>query len=97
MTKLNHDRTVAVDPLRFWQPITAQTPLGVKMQLINRRSGVAVYGTLAAGNTWFTHWAPLPKFAPEDSTQAQMMLFPELEHVEPSTHCEAGDPAGADT
>lgn len=32
------------------------------MQLINRKAGVAVYGTIGSNEKYFTHWAPLPTF-----------------------------------
>ena len=63
MTQTNSTKTVAMDTEYHWRPITKDTPLGVKVQLISRgRSGVASYGVLGSTNTWFTHWAPLPTF-----------------------------------
>lgn len=53
------DGTVAVDPNYFWQPI-ATCPLNVKVQLLGK-SGVALYSTYSSRDTFFTHWAPLPK------------------------------------
>lgn len=52
----------AVDRRYPWLPIDAQTPRGVKLQLICRASGVAHYGRLGTAETFFTHWAPLPTF-----------------------------------
>lgn len=60
--KYTADRAAVVDPNYFWRPIDANTPRGAKLQLINKRLGVAVYGTYHGGSEW-THWAPLPKFA----------------------------------
>lgn len=62
MTDTNHDKTASIDRGYHWRPIDSNTPRGVKMQLINKFSGVAVYGTLGADVPWFTHWAPLPTF-----------------------------------
>lgn len=59
----NSSRTVVVDRGYHWRPIDAHTPRSQKLQLINRRDGVAVYGAIGANTTW-THWAPLPSFAP---------------------------------
>lgn len=60
------DRAAIVDREYFWRRIDKDAPLGAKVQLINRNSGVAVYGVLGTHERFFTHWAPLPKFAPEE-------------------------------
>jgi len=62
--KLTADGAAAVDDQYFWRPVDFNTPRGCKLQLIDRRAGVAVYGNYLPGSNW-THWAPLPKFAPE--------------------------------
>ena len=59
----NRAQTVVVDRGYHWRPIDASTPRSQKLQLINQRDGVAVYGAIGADTTW-THWAPLPSFAP---------------------------------
>jgi len=59
---LNSTNTVAVDRSYPWLKIDKDTPLGVKLQLINRNAGVAVYGALTAHDKFWTHWAPLPTF-----------------------------------
>ncbi len=64
---MTHDRdntrSAAVDRDYHWLPITEVTLRGVKLQLIDKRSGVASYGMLQAGNSvHWTHWAPLPTF-----------------------------------
>lgn len=59
--ELNTERTVAVDREYYWRPIVT-CPVGVKVQLINRRYGVATYGQHTGKNCWWTHWAPLPVF-----------------------------------
>lgn len=51
-----------VDPGIFWRPIDADTPRGAKLQLINRRDGVAHYGQFFGKDQHWTHWAPLPRF-----------------------------------
>jgi hypothetical protein len=55
-------KAAVVDKSYHWRPITKDTPRGQKLQLINRRYGIAQYGELHTGNTWFTHWCPLPTF-----------------------------------
>jgi hypothetical protein len=55
----------AVDKSYHWRPIDDNTPMGVKIQLINEHTGVAVYGQWV-GNRFFTHWAPLPTFRKSD-------------------------------
>jgi len=63
--RITTDRSAAVDVSYPWLPINENTPRGVKLQLINRQAGVAQYGRLGAKDTFFTHWAPLPKFMDE--------------------------------
>ena len=58
-------RTASVDRAYHWLPITPETPRGVKMQLINRKAGVAAYGTLGTDPFFWTHYAPLPTFRDE--------------------------------
>lgn len=62
--ELNKEQTVAVDRDYYWRPI-AECPVGVKVQLINRRYGVAVYGHYSGRSGFWTHWAPLPVFRKE--------------------------------
>jgi len=62
VTHLNADQTVAIDPATKWIPINALTPRGVKLQLINKAAGVALYGALLPGDTFFTHYYPVPTF-----------------------------------
>ena len=57
--------TTAADTAYHWRAIASdKPPQGVKLQLINDRYGVAVYGTWHPGSDW-THWAPLPTFKKE--------------------------------
>jgi hypothetical protein len=62
MTTTNRDQTVVIDRNYHWQEITLSTPRGAKLQLINRKAGVAVYGSILRDEKFFTHWAPLPTF-----------------------------------
>jgi hypothetical protein len=64
-TKLTYDRAAVVDTIYHWREIDQHTPRGVKLQLINRKMGVAQYSVLQANNEWYTHWAPLPTFRKE--------------------------------
>lgn len=59
---VNSSKTVGVNQNTYWLPINHSTPIGVKLQLINRESGVAVYGPYYPHSGW-THWQGLPKFA----------------------------------
>jgi hypothetical protein len=59
---LSSDQAAMVDPDYFWRPIDGNTPLGAKVQLINKDAGVAIYGSINSKESFFTHWAPLPKF-----------------------------------
>lgn len=60
----DHDttRVALIDRGYHWNRIDARTPHGAKMQLINQRYGVAIYGAITAKERFFTHWAPLPTF-----------------------------------
>lgn len=57
--KLAADRTVAVDPNYYWQPLET-CPVSAKVQLLTT-GGVAVYGQYVRGNKGYLGWAPLPK------------------------------------
>ena len=61
---LNTDRTAAVATDTYWLPITPETPIGVKMLLINQGAGVAVISSYTHNDRHWTHWAPLPRFRP---------------------------------
>ena len=67
----NRAQTVVVDRGYHWRPIDAHTPRSQKLQLINHRDGVAVYGAIGANTAW-THWAPLPSFAPAHQPRADV-------------------------
>lgn len=55
-------KSALVDHGYHWLPITSATPRGVKLQLINRAAGVAIYGKLGKDTDFWTHYAPLPTF-----------------------------------
>jgi len=59
-----HDNTAValIDRGYHWREIGSDTRRGSKVQLINRWSGVAIYGTISSHEKFFTHWAPLPTF-----------------------------------
>lgn len=59
---LNSAQTVAVAKYVYWQPIDAETPRGVKLQLLGK-GGVAVYSEYQHNDKFWTHWAPLPRRA----------------------------------
>lgn len=50
---------VAIDLNYFWQPMDT-CPTSVKVQLLGK-GGVAVYGKWNGRDTFWTHWAPMPK------------------------------------
>ena len=64
--KNTNDRQATVDTKVRWIPIDENAPLGTKVQLINRKDGVALYGHIRSGDRSFTHWAPLPTFGEDD-------------------------------
>ena len=59
--KLNSDRTAVIAPDVKWIPIDENTPIGMRMQLIERAQGVA-YTRVHHRGDGFTHWFPLPTF-----------------------------------
>ena len=62
---LNATKEVAVATDYYWLPISTDTPRGVKLQLLGK-GGVAIYGLYNGRDTFFTHWAPVPKRKPND-------------------------------
>ena len=64
----DNTRSVAVDREYYWRSIES-CPHGVKVQLINRRYGVATYGQYSKKEGWWTHWAPLPVFRKDNDGQ----------------------------
>lgn len=63
LTANNKEGVACIDRGYHWRDIDASTSIGMKMQLINKSAGVAMYGNLMRRNNFFTHWAPLPTFA----------------------------------
>ncbi len=62
MQETSHGGDATIDRNYHWIPIDANAPLGTKVQLINKRDGVATYGQIFSHNSHWTHWAPLPTF-----------------------------------
>lgn len=58
----SHTGAATVDREYFWIQIDENAPIGTKVQLINKRDGVAVYGHIYSKDCPWTHWAPLPAF-----------------------------------
>lgn len=59
--KLTADGAAAVAPNIHWLPITKDTPVGTRMQLVDKSQGVAYIRTHFTDDG-FTHWHPLPTF-----------------------------------
>ena len=59
--KKTSDGAAVVDTGYHWIAVTEIEPPSGKLQLINKRMGIAVYGIFIKGQNW-THWAPLPTF-----------------------------------
>jgi len=68
LIKINNSRTAAVNQSVYWIPVDANTPVGVKLQLINRAHGVSTTGSYYMGSDW-THWQGLPKFMDGDKNE----------------------------
>jgi len=56
---INATHTAAVATDYYWIPIDANTPRGVKLQLLGK-GGVAQYSNYHGDRFW-SHWEPLPK------------------------------------
>lgn len=61
--KVSQTKSAAVNTEVFWLSVVSYPPpTGVKLQLINSKYGVAVYGNWSPKDTFWTHWQGLPKF-----------------------------------
>lgn len=58
--KVNAEGSVAVATNYFWNEDMSECPRGVKVQLLGK-GGVANYGRYDGKDTFWTHWAPVPK------------------------------------
>lgn len=65
--KVNTEQAVAVATDYYWLPIDANTPRGVKLQLLTK-GGIAIYGHWDGKSDFCTDWAPLPKRKPNEQT-----------------------------
>ena len=65
---LDGSGTAMVDKSYFYRKIDETTPVGVKMQLINKASGVSTQGIWKPGEP-FDYWAPLPVFEKEGDNE----------------------------
>jgi len=59
--KLNTDRTAAVSLDAVWLKIDEHTPIGSRMQLIDKKQNIAFTRVHHKGDG-FTHWFPVPKW-----------------------------------
>ena len=59
--KLNADKTAVVAPDVKWIRIDEHTPIGAKMQIIDKKQNIAFTRTHFKGDG-FTHWFPVPTF-----------------------------------
>ena len=59
--KLNSDKTAVVAPDVKWLPIDEHTPIGAKMQVIDKAQNIAYIRVHYKGDG-FTHWFPVPTF-----------------------------------
>ena len=60
--KLTSDGSSAVAPECHWIPVGPDTPRGVNIWMINRRSNVALKGQYHGTEDFFDYWFPLPTF-----------------------------------
>lgn len=57
----------------YWKRITSESPFGVKCLLINEHAGSWFDGILSRSDNFSTHYAPAPKFHPEDKKRFDKM------------------------
>ena len=60
--KITADGAAAVAPTCHWIPVDENTPRGVSMWMINKRSNVAMKAQYDGDKKFFDHWFPLPTF-----------------------------------
>lgn len=61
-SKLDSSKTTLVATDFFWKPIDKDTPLGVKLLVINKPHGVLTTSILGPHESYFTHYQAVPKF-----------------------------------
>ncbi len=67
--KKSTDGVALITDAVYFEPIdptNPKTPYGSKCQLINKEAGVTHIDVLKRSNKFFTHYAPLAKFRPEE-------------------------------
>ena len=62
---INSKGTACFSQALTWQAIDEHTPVGAKLQLINKNANVAQYGVYSGKPGFWTHWAPLPAWPKE--------------------------------
>lgn len=62
MHRISSDGAAVVSPVYKWIKIDKDTPIGVTLWLINKKSGVAQKGIYLSSESFFDHWFPLPTF-----------------------------------
>jgi hypothetical protein len=77
--QINSSRTAAVDRHYHWVPVGKDTPRGVKLQLINRPAGVATYGNYDPKETFWTHYALMPTFNPDEGAFEEYVIMIRIE------------------
>lgn len=60
--RLNSGKTVVVSNVQKWTPVGPETPMGCKVQLINKGANCSTHGHYDGKNKFWTHWAPLPSW-----------------------------------
>ena len=68
--KLNAERSVVVATDYFWNKDMTVCPRNAKVQLLGK-GGVANYGRYDGKETFWTHWAPLPKIRKKEKYERQ--------------------------
>lgn len=62
---IDSTKSAMVSQTVYWIPIDKNTPLGVKLLVINQNHGVLTTSILGPNEKYFTHWQAVPKFSRE--------------------------------
>lgn len=66
MISIDSTEAALVSKENYWRPIDKDTPIGVKLLVINKPSGVLTSTVLGSREPFFTHYYPVPSFNPNE-------------------------------
>ena len=81
--KPSSDGLALVTDEYFWRRINESSPFGMKCLLINEQAGSWFPGILSRNDKFSTHYAPAPKFHPDDKLNSSVTSKRENKLIEP--------------